>query len=181
MKEEVVEPSFHPATLWGIGGVVALLVQAIVRISPMAAEPFTRGDLSATQWAAYLGFAVFMAWSEGYRGFQRAFSPRVVARAFALGRHPRPLHVLLAPAYCMALLHAPRRRLIVSWTLLTMIVLLVIGVRSLPYPWRAIVDGGVVVGLGWGLLSILTIWVGAATGGRPLRASPELPVPSPAT
>jgi hypothetical protein len=34
------------------------------------------------------------------------------------------------------------------------VVALVLIVKSLPQPWRGIVDGGVVVGLAWGLVSL---------------------------
>ncbi|MGB5285251.1 MAG: hypothetical protein WBN29_12120, partial [Polyangiales bacterium] len=44
-----------------------------------------------------------------------------------------------------------RRQLTVSWVFVVAIVLLIWWVRSLPQPWRGIVDGGVVLGLMWGL------------------------------
>jgi hypothetical protein len=156
------------AAIWGVGGVVALLVQAIHRLVPFALEPLEDGTMTPPQWACYVGFAAFNAYAEGYRGFQRSFSPRVVARAFHLARHPRPLSVALAPVYCMAMFHARRRRLIAAWLLLALIVLVVIGVRHLSQPWRGIIDAGVVIGLAWGTLSLAWIfWRAIATGEVP--------------
>jgi hypothetical protein len=134
--------------------VLLLLGQALYRLLPLALEPLLDGSMSALQWALYLGWVVFNAYAEGYRGFQRSFSPRVVARAIHLAHHPRPSHVLLAPLFCMALFHAKRKNLILAWGLTSAIVVVIVAVRQLPQPWRGIVDGGVVVGLVWGALSL---------------------------
>jgi hypothetical protein len=40
-------------------------------------------------------------------------------------------------------------------------------VRSLPYPWRGIVDGGVVAGLAYGLVSLAVTFVRALSGDVP--------------
>lgn len=147
--------------LWGVAGVLALLVQAVYRLAPLAVEPVLEGTMSTGQWVLYVAWTIFNAYAEGYRGFQKAFAPRVVARAVHLGRHPRPLHVILAPMFCMAMFHARRKNLILAWGLLTGIVLLVMAVRMLPQPWRGIVDVGVVVGLVWGIVSIVAMFARA--------------------
>src|SRR5690606_10984444 len=90
---------------WGIVGNVVVLMQAIVRLAPMALEPLQDQRMSAPQRALYLAWSLFNAYAEGYRGFQRSFAPRVVCRVIHLARHPTPHHVALAPAYCMALFH----------------------------------------------------------------------------
>lgn len=146
---------------WGVLGVLALLAQALLRLTPLAIEPIERGMMGAGHWALYLGWTAVNAYAEGYRGFQRAFVPRVVARAFHLARHPHPLRVILAPAFCMALFHARRRDLLRSWILLGAIVVLVILIRLLPQPWRGIVDAGVVVGLGWGAIALVVTFARA--------------------
>ena len=99
-------------------------------------------------------------------GFQRNFSPRVVARAMHLAKDHDALSVALAPFYCMALFRANRRKKIVAWVLLTVIVTIVILVRMLPQPWRGIIDAGVVVGLAWGSLSIVVLFLRAVFQGR---------------
>ena len=74
----------------------------------------------------------------------------------------------------MGLLDATRRRLLVSWILLVMIVGLVTVVRLMPYPYRSIIDGGVVVGLSWGILSILW-YAWRVSRGHQLACSADLP------
>ncbi|MEM7543758.1 MAG: hypothetical protein AAF384_19550, partial [Pseudomonadota bacterium] len=106
-------------------------------------------------WIHYLVFViniVFMAWAEGYKGFQKAYSPRLVSRCEYLCRAEVSLKtVLLAPLFCMGFYGAPRRRVIVAYALTLMIIGFVIVFRSLPQPWRGVLDGGVVVGLTWGV------------------------------
>jgi hypothetical protein len=139
---------------WGIVGVVAILGNAIYRLTPIALAAHS-ARLTTLQWIVLAVWLVFMVYSEGYRAFHKAFSPRVVARAQHLAAHPRPLHVAIAPLYCMGLVHATRKRMNVSWCVTLGIVGLVVLVRQLAQPWRGIIDGGVVLGLSVGVLSIL--------------------------
>lgn len=162
------------AAVWGLLGAAALLLNAVVRLAPVALEAFAAYRLDAWQWLLALGGVAFMGYFEGYRGFQQGFSPRVVVRALHLARNPRPLHVILAPLFCMGLIHASRRRLVASWVLLVSIVAIVLVVRRLPQPYRGIIDVGVVFGLGWGLVA-LAAFAWAAVVGSPPRVSPELP------
>jgi len=139
--------------VWGIAGIAALLAYAAWRLAGVAAAAWNH-DLYLYHWLVLAAHVAFMAWSEGYRGFQQSFSPRIVARAKYLIAHPRLAHVLLAPLFCMGYFRATRRRMISVYALTVFIVLLIIAVRWLPQPWRGIVDAGVVVGLSWGLISI---------------------------
>ena len=61
----------------------------------------------------------------------------------------------------MGLFRAPRRVLITSWVLLFAIMGVVVLVRQIAQPWRGIIDAGVVVGLGAGLLSMLFLFARA--------------------
>ncbi|HTL36547.1 MAG TPA: hypothetical protein VL326_25615 [Kofleriaceae bacterium] len=139
---------------WGVVGVIAILGKAIYQLTPIALAahdvPF-----NTLQWIVLAVWVVFIVYSEGYRAFHKAFSPRVVARAQHLSAHPRALYVAIAPLYCMGLVHATRKRLIVSWCVTLGIIGLVLLVRQLDQPWRGIIDGGVVLGLSVGVLSIL--------------------------
>lgn len=162
----------YAGALWGLAGVAALLGSATWRLGRLAL-PAVTGDLSGFQLAALAAVVLFMAYAEGYRGFQRGFSPRVAARARYLLDHPRTLHVLLAPFFCMGYFHATRRRQRTSILLTVGIIGLVLAVRLLPQPWRGIVDAGVVVGLAWGLLSVLGFGLKALTQ-KAFPHSPEV-------
>jgi len=152
--------------VWGVVGVVAILLDAIARLAPRALA-LRSADLSLIEIASLLAVVVFFGFVEGYRGFQRSFSPRVVARAFALRDGAHPILCLFAPLFTMALIAATPRRLVGSWALVTMIVGFVVAIRLLPDPWRGIVDAGVVVGLSWGALSIVVIAARALRRGPP--------------
>jgi hypothetical protein len=163
---------------WGVLGVLALLGQAFTRLVPRALEAI-RMELSTVQLAVLAFWLFFMIWTEGVRGFHRRFSPRVVARAAWLAAHPRPLLVAFAPLFCMSLVHASRRGLLVARILVAAIVVLVLIVSQMPQPWRGIVDAGVVAGLGVGAASIVWFAVRALFG-TPAPIAPDLPADAPA-
>lgn len=154
--------------LWGVLGVELLLVDALARLTPKALGPLLEGTpLPLGVVLSYLSSVAFMAYFEGYKGFQRAFAPRVAARALYLARHPEPLRVVLAPLFVMAVFGARTRRLIASWGLLVFIVGGIALVQLLPPLYRAAVDAGVVVGLSWGGVAVLVsflkaLWKGPA-------------------
>jgi hypothetical protein len=163
---------------WAVLGVIALLIEAVVRLLPRALEPIMDGSLSGAGALAYVAAIVSLGYSEGYRGFQLRFSPRVIVRALALAqptpRRAKWLLILLAPMMAMGLIHANRRRLIGSWMLLLCIVTLILLVSRLEQPWRGAVDAGVVVGLSWGTVATLVPMVQALRG-KPPTVDPDLP------
>lgn len=159
---------------WGVVSVTLLLTQALVRLLPRAIEPWRTGSMTTFQTGLYVAVVLVMAYSEGYRAFQLRFSPRVVSRAIYLGKHPKTLHVVLALFFCMSLFYSTKRQKTVSWLFVVGILTLVIMVRQLSQPWRGIVDGGVVVGLGWGIAAIWCIFVRALMG-HPAPEPPDVP------
>jgi hypothetical protein len=161
------------AGLWGILGVLALLGQAMYRLTPLALDLVDHA-LEPLQIAVLVAWCAFMIYSEGYRGFQQKFSPRVVARAQHLSEHPRPLFVVLAPLYVIGLVHATRKRLISSWAVSLAIIGLVLIVRQLDQPWRGIIDAGVVLGLAWGAVAIV-YFVARAFGGHAMPVPSDVP------
>jgi len=159
--------------LWGFLGLVAVLADALYRLTPIALEPFTMG-MTTVEWVLYVFTLVIFAYAEGYRGFHRAFAPRAVARAFYVGTTDKVWLKVLAPLFCMALVHATRRRLIANWILVFGIVAVVIAVRAAGGATRVIVDAGVVAGLSLGTLSLLYHYL-VALRGRPTVVPLELP------
>lgn len=138
---------------WGVGGVALVISNAVVRLSPVAFDALV-SDLTVAQWSAAGAWLVFMLVAEGWRGFHKQFAPRVVARAYALAARGNLLQRVLLPPIAMGLVYATRKRLIVSWSLTTMIIVMIVLVRQLDQPWRGIVDFGVVAGLAAGLVSL---------------------------
>lgn len=160
---------------WGLGGVVMLLLQAVLRLAPRAAEAIESG-LTPFQWGTLILWCAVSAYAEGHRGFYRQFAPRVVARAFHLAGLPLTWRTALAPAFCMSLFHATRRSLVRAWVLVAGICALVALVSRFPQPWRGIVDAGVVLGLVWGVVAIGLLVRQACLSGP--AAAPDLPASS---
>ena len=159
--------------IWAVAGFAWILLDAIIRLSMLAREGIA-GGLTAMQWLTLILFVLFMAYTEGYRGFQRSFSPRTAARAYYLYRHPEVAPGFFAPLFCMGFFRATAKPLWFAWLGTTLIVLLIISLRFMPQPWRSIVDCGVVVGLSWGLISFLACtWRAFSQGSYPV--SPEVP------
>jgi len=159
--------------VWGIAGFSLILLDAINRLAKIALHALDEG-LTAGQWLAVVLVVGAMAYAEGYRGFQRSFSPRSAARAYYLYQRPEPLGVIFAPLFCMGFFRANRKPLLVAWVGTAIIVMLVVALQLTPQPWRGIVDAGVVVGLSWGLTSFLIYsWHAFSKGEYPV--SPEVP------
>lgn len=158
---------------WGLTGVTALLFFAVYRLSAMTVTSFAH-DLDWRHWILLVINTLFMAYSEGYRGFQKGYSPRVVARARYLLANPAPHRVILAPLFVMGYFSATRRRLISTYVLTVMIVTLIIIFQQLIQPWRGMLDFGVIVGLAWGIIAIAVFALRAFTG-APFDHSPDLP------
>ncbi len=75
----------------------------------------------------------------------------------------------------MGLFHATKKRVIVSWSVTLGVAAIVALVKKLPYPWRNIVDAGVVVGLTWGTISIGIQWLQIVLFGKKSTTDPALP------
>lgn len=84
-------------------------------------------------------------------------------------------HFLLAPLYSMGLIHATRKRQIVSASVSLGVAAIVAAVKKLPYPWRNIIDAGVVAGLSWGSISIVLFYIRSWVTGRVPEVDAALP------
>ncbi|WP_027857504.1 hypothetical protein [Marinobacterium jannaschii] len=161
------------AAFWGLTGVCLIFGSAIYRLSQIALQTFD-SSLDWYHWAALVFSLVFMGFAEGYRGFQQGWSPRVAARVRYLADNGTPLRTLLAPLFCMGFFDIQRKRKIVTYCLTLGIIALVQLVHLLEQPWRGIVDAGVVLGLTWGLVSLLLFTLQAFFG-KGFEHSPEMP------
>lgn len=159
--------------VWGVAGLSLLFGSALFRLYPYA-QDLCGMSFKWFHWMALVASLLFMGYAEGYKGFHLKFSPRVAARALYLKSNPTVARVLFAPLFCMGFFHATRKRKIVSYSLTAMIVGLVVWVRTLEQPWRGIVDAGVVLGLGWGLVSVWLFTLKAFFG-KNFEVSPETP------
>ena len=158
---------------WGIGGFALLLILAIYRLANITLQ-IGFDELLWYHWLVLIANLVFMAYSEGYRGFQQSYAPRVAARAHYLSRHPTLLRVLLAPLFCMGFFHAPRRRIVSAFVLTLGIIVLLLIFQRLPQPWRGLLDAGVVLGLAWGMIATVVFCLQAFIAGD-FKHSPEVP------
>lgn len=159
--------------IWGTLGVCALLGCAIVRLFPRAMEALNSG-LTTLQWVILVIWTIFMLVAEGYRGFQKKFSPRTAARVRYLRDTPDTLRGVLAPLFCMGYFHANKKTKIIAFCLTSGIILLILLVKLAPQPWRGIIDFGVVLGLTYGMISFL-IFTWQALTQKNYPHSPETP------
>ena len=159
---------------WGVLFVLSLLANAVKRLAPIALQPINSQDLTQTQTAVYVTWCLFMSYVEGYKAFHLKFVPLVVRRSLTLIDHPSFLNYLLAGPYSMGLFYGTKKRKIISWSVITGVFTLVMLVKRLPYPWRAIIDAGVVCGLSIGSLSLTVQFVKGVFGIVP-EVDPCLP------
>ena len=85
-REEKIMGIF--GAIWGLTGVLLLLGSAVYRLAPLAIDAYSY-DFFWYHWLSLFIVLFFMAYAEGYRGFQKGFSPRVASRALYLKNHPR--------------------------------------------------------------------------------------------
>ena len=161
------------AAIWGVLGACMVLSFAVMRMFKQVSEGFQH-PLEWIHYAVMIPWLFFMLYSEGYKGFQKGYSPRVAARANYLRDHATVLRTVLAPLFCMGFFHSTKKRKIVLGCLLVGVTTLVLIFQCIPQPWRGVLDLGVVLGLSWGILATLVFffkyWFSDAT-----LADPEVP------
>jgi hypothetical protein len=160
---------------WGVVGVIIFLMFAVLRLSAKVVD-MSSFPLGPLHWIALVSFVLYMAYAEGYKGFHKNFSPRIVARAGYLINRPDPLLIFLAPLFCMGYFHATRKRIIISIAVTSAIVVLVLIVGFVPQPWRGIIDAGVVVGLLIGVSSIIYFTIQFRLLGKAPSIPTDVPV-----
>lgn len=160
--------------MWGILQVVSIVGNAIRRVLPIAMQPFEEDNLKPFEWALYVTWSFYMIYMEGYKAFQCKFSPLVAKRAFKLVDHASPLNIVFAGPYSMGMMDSTKKRKYISWGVTAGVFGIVKVVKMLPYPYRSIVDAGVVAGLSYGTVSIL-YFASKAMLGIPIDIDPEFP------
>jgi len=168
---------------WGAFGVCGYLGYGVAKVVPIVLDGL--GAIEAGwQWALLAFTLLFFAYVEGYKGFQKGFSPRVVSRAWVVAEETpnAPFwHKILAPAFCIGYFHGTFKRVVTSWAVTSVIFAVVIGVKQLANPYRAIIDAGVIVGLVWGIASILALFAASLRDDAPPDFDPALPEDTPYT
>lgn len=161
------------SAFWGALGVSMLLLMAISRVGEMLLNA-AHIELTGVHIVAFVVSIILMAYSEGYRGFQLKFSPRVAARILYLSKDANCINGMFAPFFCMGYFGTTRKRQVTAILVSSFIALLVRVVREVPQPWRAVIDAGVIVGLAWGIIS-LWVYIWLAFSRHHFPYSPELP------
>jgi len=161
------------AAIWGALGVTLLVGKSCYSLFEYAKEAL-KDDLYYYHWIILVLYSLFMLYFEGYKGFQKKFSPRTASRVHYLYMNPRPLHVLLAPFFCMGYFHAKRKVRIAAIAISLLILGVIFLMGSCPQPWRGIIDVGVILGLSYGLLSFVYFLVKVFTT-KDHGISPEVP------
>ncbi|MCH8128239.1 hypothetical protein IIC38_20180 [candidate division KSB1 bacterium] len=159
--------------IWGFSGLMLIIVYAIIRLTPIAIDTFSY-NLLWYHWLVLILNTIFMAHSEGYRGFHKGFAPRVVARCKYLKNHPKFLHVFFAPLFAAGYFFSTRKRVFHIFGLTVMIIVFIQIIHRLDQPWRGLLDVGVVSGLTWGTISLFIFAIRAMTAEK-YEYSPELP------
>lgn len=162
--------------VWSIIGITVIVGGAIVRVWPRTVEAIAVG-LDPLQWTVLVLWVTFMLIGEGYRGFQRQFSPRFAARMWSLLQHGRTVDLWLAPFYCIGYYRTTRRRMLSSWSLTIGVTLIILVVAHIAQPWRGIIDTGVLLGLSYGLISIY-VFAWQTLQRRTYATDPEVTKPS---
>jgi len=169
------ERRFTWASAWGVVGAVALIFNGLRKLIPPALEPFRQGNLTPLLWAQYVSFAAFMIYVKGYKVMQKKIAPLIVRRAYTLGEESPFWHKLLAPLYSWGFFHANKKRKIICVSFVVGMGAIIKVIKSLSYPYRSIVDAGVVGALSWGVASAVGMYVTALTTGRLPDIDPAFP------
>eukprot|EP00931_Biecheleriopsis_adriatica_P034265 TRINITY_DN19805_c0_g1_i1.p1 TRINITY_DN19805_c0_g1~~TRINITY_DN19805_c0_g1_i1.p1 ORF type:complete len:199 (-),score=26.83 TRINITY_DN19805_c0_g1_i1:61-657(-) len=139
---------------WGLGFWVYLLANSALDLSKLASKLFHFPlDLDPGQWCGLVANVVFF--SICACTVMVRWSAVLVRRAFILGSQHWWLHHLLAPLFIAGFYRATWARIAKAWGLVVFIVVIGIVVSKLSYPWRQMIDLGVVINLLGGTVSLL--------------------------
>ena len=156
-----------------IGALHGLIMKGPVELYEKRKRWEKDGNLEQWAWLILVLIIIFFAYCEGYRGFQLAWSPMLVKRAYHFSSVSTPIYnwtdviyidrsidFIAGPLLAAGYICGTRRRLAVSWGITIFVFLLIVLMSYMPkdLPWKSFIDIGVVIGLGWGLVFILVWW-----------------------
>ncbi len=144
------------AQAWALLGFIAILGFAVYRLGGHFLVAWDM-PFAWYHWLVLIANTSFMAYSEGYKGFQKSYSIKFANRLKELEQKPTLIRQFLAPLYCMNYFSAIKKNLILAYVLTIAIILLIIIFNYIPQPWRGILDVGVVVGLSWGIMATIVL------------------------
>lgn len=139
---------------WALAGVAALFLEAIYNLGRRGIATVQAG-LAPLEWAVLLLLTGAFVYGEGVRALQRKWVPRVLGRCAAVARERAWWLRLLAPLYAMGLVGGTAGTRFRASLGVAAVVVAVLVVRSLPEPWRGIIDLAVAAALLWGLVALL--------------------------
>ncbi len=143
------------AQLWALTGFITILGYAVYRLAGHFIIAWDT-PFAWYHWVLLIINTLFMAYSEGYKGFQKSYSIKFSNRLKELMQKPWWTK-LLAPLFCMNYFDASKKNLLLAYILTIVIVLLIVIFNYIPQPWRGILDAGVIVGLSWGITATLIL------------------------
>ncbi len=143
-------------SFYSIGGVIFIFSSAIYRLLPHVLEGLTT-EFETYHWIVLISFLIIMIVGKGIFAMHRGFVPRVISRSEILISEGKLLDRLLAPLFCMGFFKAPKKRMIISYTMLVLIITFIISASKIAQPWRGIIDLGVVIGLSMGIVSLVIL------------------------
>ena len=163
--------------VWGLGFWVVLLLGPLPALTMKGPVRLYRNheewNLMWWHWLVLALIILFFALGKGYRGFQSAFSPMLVKRAYHFSSTAAPtikftaaisvnqgLALFLAPLLSSGHICATRKRLIHSWALIIFVPSIIALVSCIPedMPWGSFIYIGVVIALAWGWMFIIIWW-----------------------
>jgi len=142
------------AGVWGILGFSVLVGNALRGMSAEI-EYILATPLTAWQTVGFVLIVLVFGLAKGYFIFRQRFCRSYASRIGELIRPPvKLLYAVLAPLYCLNMIGAERRQLVRGYALVAGIILMIISVKFVPFPWRGMILTGVAVALTWAALEI---------------------------
>mmetsp|Transcript_9138 Transcript_9138/g.19833 ORF Transcript_9138/g.19833 Transcript_9138/m.19833 type:complete len:208 (+) Transcript_9138:110-733(+) len=140
---------------WGLGFWIILLAKSAIDLSTRSLTLLPKlSELTSSQWIGLSCSIIFFVFC-AYR-CMLSWSACLVLRSLALDAERGILHHILAPVFVGGFYHATVCRMVKAFGLVIFIVAIGIVVSRLAFPWREIVDAGVVVNLVVGTLALCT-------------------------